>query len=202
MFVINQPWGGRGERLGDIITRLLMRENPRYDVFRACVAFAKAGGMLRLAPALQAFMNRGGHVEMVIGVDEDHTSKQALELVLRYSTAAFVFHNPGATFHPKMYLVEILDEQATVFVGSSNLTVGGLFTNYEANLGVEFDLRMAVERGTYESLLSIFQSATDLTSGNAVRLDAVVLKELVRSKSLADETRPARSSLGGADRRE
>ena len=52
--IINQPWDGRGARMGDWITRLLASDMPRFEIFRACVAFAKASGVLRLAPALQS----------------------------------------------------------------------------------------------------------------------------------------------------
>ncbi len=189
MLVVNQPWGGRGERLGDHIIRLLAQVNPQGKCFRACVAFAKASGVLRLAPALRAFIDQGGHVEFVVGVDEDHTSKQALELLMKYSTATFVFHNPVATFHPKMYMFEISDEQATVFIGSSNLTVGGLFTNYEINVGVELNLGIEAERKIYENLLAVFGNASDVTSGNAKRLDAALLKHLVLTERVADERR-------------
>jgi HKD family nuclease len=195
MLVANQPWGGRGERLGDHIIRLLAQENPRFEVFRACVAFAKASGVLRLAPALRAFMDQGGGVEIVVGVDEDHTSRQALELLTKYSNAVFVFHNPSATFHPKMYMFEIPDEQATVFIGSSNLTAGGLFTNYEINLGVELDLGMEAERQIYESLLAVFGSASDVTSGNAKRLDTALLEDLALTDRVSDETRPVTRRL-------
>ena len=42
--IINQPWDGRGARMGDWITRLLALDMPRFEIFRACVAFAKAAG--------------------------------------------------------------------------------------------------------------------------------------------------------------
>jgi hypothetical protein len=187
--VINQPWDGRGAQMGDYITRLLASETPRFEVFRACVAFAKASGVLRLAPALQRFIGRGGQVEIVVGIDEDITTRQALELIMRYSTAAYVFCNPAATFHPKVYLFEVPDRQAVVFVGSSNLTVGGLYTNYEANLGLEFDLTLPADRQTYGQILSIFANARDVTSGNTLRLDAVTLEQLAQSGAIGDEAR-------------
>lgn len=189
MYVINQPWDGRGQRMGDIIVRLLTQDKPRFEVFRACVAFAKASGILRLAPALQTFTARGGRVEIVVGVDEGITTRQAIELVMKYSTTAYVFNNPAVTFHPKMYLFEIPAKQAVAFIGSSNLTVGGLYTNYEINLGVEFDLTVPADREAYEGILAIFRSISDMTAGNAKRLDAALLKELIRVHKVPDETR-------------
>jgi len=189
MYVINQPWDGHGQQMGDYLIRLLTQGKPRFEIFRACVAFVKASGMLRLAPSLQTFMDRGGIVEVVAGVDEGITTRQALELVMRYSTAAYVFNNPVATFHPKTYLFERDAQRAVAFIGSSNLTVGGLFTNYEANIGLEFDLTVASDRDTYDSILAVFRNAVDATTGNAKRLDSTTLDELIHAHKVADETR-------------
>ncbi len=191
MHIINQPWGGREQRMGDVLTRLLTQDSPRFEVFRACVAFARASGILRLIPALQTFQARGGRVEIVLGVDEGITTRQALELVMKYSTTAYVFNNPVATFHPKLYLFEIPGKQAVAFIGSSNLTVGGLYTNYEANLGIDFDLTAPLERETYENIRAMFANVSDTTTGNAKILNADVLEELIRARRVVDETRPA-----------
>lgn len=195
MYVVNQPWVGHGEQMGAHIIRLLSQDAPRFEVFRACVAYAKASGVLRLAPALRAFVDRGGLVEIVAGVDEGITTRQALELIIKYSTTAYVFNNPAATFHPKVYLFEIPLKRAIVFVGSSNLTVGGLYTNYEASVGVEFDLAAKVDREVYESIHAVFRNASDVATGNARRLDANVLEELIRAHKVADETRSTGSRL-------
>ena len=187
MHVINQPWGGRGQQMGDYLSRLLTQDKPRFEIFRACVAFAKASGLLRLAPALQSFMNRDGQVEIVVGIDENITTQQALELIMQYSSAAYVFNNPMSTFHPKLYLFESPGKRAIAVVGSSNLTVGGLYTNYETNVALEFDLSAAADQKAYESILAIFLNASDIEVGNAKRLDETVLKELIRARRVADE---------------
>jgi hypothetical protein len=135
---------------------------------------------------------------MVIGVDEDITTKQALELVLTYSTVAYVFNNPVSTFHPKVYLFETPKQRAVAFIGSSNLTVGGLFTNYEANVGLEFDLTIASDQAAYAEVLAIFQNATNVTTGNAKRLDQSLLNDLMQVRLVANETRRAQ---GRASRR-
>lgn len=188
MHFINQPWDGSGQRMGDHLEQLLLQEHPQFEIFRACVAFVKASGVLRLAPALQKFIERGGRVEIVAGVDEGVTSRQALELLMKYSTTVYVFNNPVSTFHPKLYLFEIQQKRAVAFLGSSNLTAGGLYTNYEANLGIELDLTVKTDRQLYENILSAFTSFTDLATGNAKKLNVTVLKELTRARKLADET--------------
>ncbi|MCJ7504449.1 MAG: phospholipase D family protein [Acidobacteriia bacterium] len=145
-------------------------------------------------------MRRGGQVEIVAGLDEGITTRQGLELLNRYSTTAYVFMNPAATFHPKVYLFEIPHTRATAFVGSNNLTAGGLYTNYEMSLGVDLDLRTGDDREAYEHILTFFSGATDLTSGNSRRLTADVISDLVRGGRVTDERRPARGPTGHGDR--
>ena len=40
----------------------------------------------------------------------------------------------GENFHPKLYIFEKNDEDITIIIGYSNLSEGGLSTNYEANI--------------------------------------------------------------------
>jgi hypothetical protein len=57
-----------------------------------------------------------------------------------------VVHDPGGrTFHPKLYLVEG-PARATLLVGSSNATAGGLYFNFEASLEAIFELSHAPDR--------------------------------------------------------
>lgn len=61
---------------------------------------------------------------------------QAIEI----ADEPYVFHDrESRTFHPKLYLAE-RSGSASLLVGSSNLTAGGLFSNYEASLEARFDL--------------------------------------------------------------
>jgi HKD family nuclease len=197
MYVINQPWRGRGYQMGDYLIRFLQAEPP-FEVFRASVAFVKASGMLRLVPSLRTFMERGGRVEIVAGIDDGITTRQALELIAKYSTTAYVFNNPMTTFHPKVYLFETFAQRAVAFVGSSNLTVGGLFTNYEANIGLEFDLKVPSDRVAYDSILAAFRNAIDPATGNAIPLNSATLDDLTRANKIPSETR--RASVRLSDR--
>ena len=63
-----------------------------------------------------------------------------LRMAIQLADGPFVFHDRGArTFHPKIYLAQG-PGKAMLLVGSSNLTAGGLYSNYEASLEAEFAL--------------------------------------------------------------
>lgn len=206
MKIINQPWDGAGQRLGDHLNRLL-RETPRFDHVFMVVAFVKKSGLSRLADALREFMDAGGWVGAVIGIDQQGTSTEGLRLLLVCSDEAYVFHNRAfsSTFHPKVYLFERSDEQAVAIVGSGNLTAGGLYTNYETSLLLELDLNHVQDREVYESLRSVYEQATDLTGGMTRSLDEELIAELVRRGMVVSERRalptrrPAAETVEGVE---
>jgi hypothetical protein len=103
-------------------------ELKRLDV---AVAWIKRDGIEGLRPALEAFRGRDGVVRMVVGISLGGTSRQGLLAARQLSDELYVFHDARRTFHPKVYLVSG-DRQARTFVGSHNLTYGGLSWNYEA----------------------------------------------------------------------
>ncbi len=71
---------------------------------------------------------------MIIGISEGGASKQGLELALEMADRVDIFHDPsGRTFHPKVYMLRSTSSNC-LFVGSNNMTAGGLFRNYEAGI--------------------------------------------------------------------
>jgi hypothetical protein len=127
-----------GGSAGPFLARLL--DDPRISSLTIVVAWVRYRGLLRLKDKLIAFRSRGGVVRIIVGVDEGGATRPGLIGVVRMSDEAYVFHDPsGGTFHPKVYLGEG-DQAAVLFVGSSNLTPGGLFVNVEASVATEFQL--------------------------------------------------------------
>jgi hypothetical protein len=100
------------------------------------VAWAKRSGLGRIRDRLKVFQDHGGHVCMVVGVSEGGATSEGLALAMDLSDEAYVFHDPRRTFHPKVYLATG-STQHSLFVGSSNLTAGGLGWNYESSLWLD-----------------------------------------------------------------
>ena len=112
-----------------------------FDRCRIVVAFAKRGGVRRLLPHIEPFRAKGRSVSVVVGVDMRGTSTEALQLLLASVDHAYVTYDPDqrCTFHPKMFLFDG-PKRALAFVGSHNMTAGGLELNYEAGVAVDLDL--------------------------------------------------------------
>ncbi|NTW28878.1 MAG: hypothetical protein HGA39_05880 [Coriobacteriia bacterium] len=133
---LSQPFVA-GEQAGSVLCDLLL--SGRYSSFTAVVAWAKASGLRRISEPLSEYRRAGGYASCFLGVDEGGASVEGLQLAVSLFDEVHVFHDPGSrTFHPKIYLFEEEACQA-VIVGSSNLTRGGLYSNYEASVLVECD---------------------------------------------------------------
>ncbi len=115
------------------------------------VAWAKRGGVEAIRPTLEDFRARGGFVRGVVGISLGGTSKQALLLLRAACDELFVFHEPGRTFHPKVYLT-FGDRRARTLVGSNNLTSGGLSRNYEAAVVSDLDLDDPADQVYFDSV--------------------------------------------------
>lgn len=141
MFEIHsQPGSGFfGKRL---IAELERGAYKHYNRLLILVAYARTSGVLRLKPALDNFIAAGGKVEVSIGVGQGNTSYEALAELLKLDLSLTVYHdkNLAQTFHPKVYLLSRAGQHAWVSVGSSNLTAGGHYSNYEINVLASFDL--------------------------------------------------------------
>lgn len=113
-----------------------------YQRFRFLVAFARWSGLNLLDAELQSFATRRGTaIEGAVGVDLGGTTVEALTYLAGLPSATIkVFRsgNPAMVFHPKVYIFEGATTWRAI-VGSSNLSMGGLFSNAEASLIVDGD---------------------------------------------------------------
>lgn len=130
-----------GSQLGKLFLDELANHKPPTAVIIVS-AFVARATVHRLKSRLHELHAAGTKVRLVIGVDMGGTSKEVLEELCSWSPIeVFVFKNKkvGVTFHPKIYVVE-RDHEAHLFVGSNNLTDGGLFKNYEGAVRLSYAL--------------------------------------------------------------
>ena len=73
-----------------------------------------------------------GSVKAIVGIAFNHTHPDAIEWFRDIGADIRVFKDDAGLFHPKVYLFR--DRQRySLFIGSSNLTYGGFYTNCETN---------------------------------------------------------------------
>lgn len=134
MELMNQPFNGQ---LGNRLIELL--DSSDYHTLNIVVAFAKNSGVLRIKDAFERFREKGGIVNIYVGVDMGGTSYEALTALLLHTDSLNVVHSEGSqTFHPKIYQFSGKDK-GLIVVGSHNLTAGGLWTNFESSVLIPLD---------------------------------------------------------------
>lgn len=107
---------------------------------RVHVAWARDEGMYLLNSAIEPHVD---DVNLLVGINQRGTTAEALLRALASGFEVRLFYkHPSQTFHPKLYRFDggaAGEGSKTLIVGSSNLTRGGLTTNYEANLVLQYD---------------------------------------------------------------
>lgn len=173
-------------RLGDLLREELARD---WTDFRAAVAFVKSSGVRHLAEPLANF-SRKGRIDLVVGIDHGGTSYEGLrDLMASVGSGGrvSVFHNTlPFTFHPKVYVFKSA-KAAEVFIGSGNLTEGGLFTNYEVGTRVRLDLTKADQAAFLRDVDGLLDEWTEPTSGTVLVLNETVLAILRDSGLIPEE---------------
>lgn len=187
MKLISQPLDNKTEE--ELIKYLSNSEEGNFDFFYMIVAYVKKSGVDRLRASIEEFRKRGGKVFASVGIDQNNTTIQGLRAILEVCDESWIFHNESitSTFHPKVYLFEKENEKGVGIIGSSNLTVGGLSTNYEVNYVIEFNLKTSSERESFEELkkaFAFYSAPSDLCK----RLDSNLIESL-SEQYLGDESK-------------
>lgn len=181
-------------QLGIEISNLLEARPLR----RMCLVSAFVGlrAILRLRDAIIEQKDNGADVVIIVGIDLGGTTKEVLEELLRWGCKVFVAHNavPRATFHPKCYIFEG-EDSAVAFVGSNNLTDGGMYSNYEVAAEYSFDL--PVDAGAYDDFLQKLSPITSPAEEIMQELTADLINALVRRNQI-----PTQEEIGELRKRQ
>jgi HKD family nuclease len=110
------------------------------EEIKVAVAFVSRRGFEMIRPQIEDALRLGATLEFLVGLDMNVTEPgvlyeiQALSNVFdNVSLYCYVSAKGNVIYHPKMYLLRS-GNGATVIIGSSNLTQGGLKGNVEANV--------------------------------------------------------------------
>lgn len=188
--IINQPYD---KKLG--IEFIETIERGVYDQLTIMVAYAKLSGVNRLFPYIDKFHRNGGKVRFVIGIDQQHTTYDALVQLSKLSDKLHIFHSEklSQTFHIKCYWLSGKND-CWCAIGSNNLTSGGLFSNYElstiyhtyGNEALSTNAELDAIYSTYANSNSACCHEADPTFLNQLLNDNYVIKEIDQRKALAE----------------
>lgn len=166
---------------GDVLNKGLME--PDYNSFAAFVAFVSVDGVKQLEEGFRHFTESGGSIRLYVGVDLHGTSKEALELLLGMDfIQTFIVYSPNRiVYHPKIYSFEGNDKNM-VMVGSSNLTVSGLYQNIEASLCITSDEDDDQDKSLISDIYDYYNSLLTNSSTYCQPLSADIIDLLCKNK--------------------
>ena len=117
--------------------------DKRNTSFRALVAYLSWPGLDTIYEELEDFYEtKDAQLKMVIGIGNSTSEIDVLrylkERMPKGSFKVFNASNINYTFHPKIYYFDKKDS-LTVYIGSSNLSLGGISINSECSIKLEID---------------------------------------------------------------
>lgn len=159
----------------------------RFDSFIGLTAFASIAGVKRLVPFIKDAKARFKTIRFYIGVDDNGTSKEALQCLIDNEIDTYIFHTQSAMiFHPKLYIFEG-STWDRVIIGSSNLTHSGLFVNVEASVSMDFRPDDKQGKKFLKQLNNYFKTLLNLTDSNVEKLSSELLDTLCKTGLIRDE---------------
>lgn len=174
--------------IGNYLISYLNRND--FHSFTAICAFASEAGIFGLSQhilnAKQNFQTPK-KITIVVGVDQQGTSKEALEEIKNLNVESYIFYQSETPiFHPKIYLFEG-NQNTKLIVGSSNLTGTGLFINVEGSFLVEFDNSDQEGMTLLNELKTYYQNLFNLTDPNLFQISDTVIADFVSKGIVPDE---------------
>ncbi|WP_170304293.1 phospholipase D-like domain-containing protein [Duganella radicis] len=151
------------------------------------VAFARTQGVQAIYQAIAA---AGPKASVFVGIRNDITSYQALELLLSAGVNVYAVDTGSRStiFHPKIFIIRH-GKQAGIVAGSANLTFGGLHNNIEASSLISLNLADAEDQRFYADACGAFQTMVAGFPDHVIPVtDAATVKALFDTGRLSDET--------------
>lgn len=188
MHLINQPLN---ETMGSFIISNL---NSGYNKFSFIVAYAKFSGVRHLLDSINTFKSNGGQVVGIIGIDQYNTSIEAVQTLFNICDELYIYHseNLNQTFHPKVYFFES-DNSIWISSGSSNMTSGGLFTNYETNIYHQIDSTNNDFSNISCDIHRLFDSYSNTENNCCLRVTEDIITSLIDNRYIYSEQQIART---------
>lgn len=146
------------------------------DKISIAVAFLESSGVATIRQSIEETKKNKASISIITGLDFGITAPEALQELRNLDVECNIIRNEN--FHPKLYIFERGNE-ATVIIGSSNLSKGGLSTNYEANLILSGNI-------SESPINEVFEYFSYLYSKSAL-LDDKIIELYSKRKNLSDE---------------
>lgn len=158
-----------------------------FSKFACLSAFASLKGVTGIGDAIEQSKTHIKTFSVIVGIDLEGTSKEALEALLKLNIRATVYYTSSPIiFHPKVYVFEG-DDKTRLIVGSSNITMRGLFQNVEVSLKVDFEKPDPDGEELLKQAKSYLNPFFDGTIGNLQKLTPELINQLLENELIPTE---------------
>lgn len=153
--------------------------SDRFNRFFGMSAFASVAGVRVLSEHILRAKASFESLSLIVGVDQEGTSREALNELLTLDIGTYVFYQKEPPiFHPKIYLFEGSNDRSLI-VGSSNLTARGIFENVESSVLIEFNREDQAGNEFLTELKSYYSGLFNLNDPNLFRLTSDLISRFV-----------------------
>lgn len=162
--------------------------DAEYNKFSCLVAFASLPGIDGISEAVKNSKQHIKQFRVVVGIDQNGTSKEALEALLKLEVGTSIYYTKSRIiFHPKIYLFEG-DKKGRIILGSSNLTLKGLCQNIEGSLVIDFIKSDKDCEKLLKQIYDYFESFFNGENKNIYKLTTNCIKKLLEFRIIPDES--------------
>lgn len=181
--IIQGPPGS--ETVGEVLQTSF--SDPSFTGLSVMVAFASEAGVDVLRTLLESAVGHLSGVRLAVGVDQGGTSREALLALLNLGIEVRIYYSTSRTiYHPKVYLFSGATHVRAV-IGSSNLTVPGLFQNAEAAIVLDLSSTDPLAAQIAQAVDAFFDPGNHDWADNQQRLSVEVIDLLSTANILPDE---------------
>jgi HKD family nuclease len=172
--------------VGNHLLNLLSQKD--FHTFTGISAFASEAGVVGIADHIETAKKNFKRLNLIVGIDEEGTSKEALYEINNLQINSFIFYQEEPPiFHPKVYLFEG-NEETKLILGSSNLTARGLFGNVESSLLVEFPNNDEEGKRLLAELKDYYNGLFNFTDPNLFKISEATIQEFIAKGIVPNET--------------
>lgn len=172
--------------VGNHLMKFLASKN--FESFFGISAFASEAGVIGLGEYINNAKNNFKSLTLIVGVDQEGTSKEALREILELNINGYIFYQKEPPiFHPKIYLFEGKKETKLI-LGSSNLTARGLFGNVESSLLIEFPSTDLDGKKVIADLKNYYNGLFNLNDPNLFKISTKVIEDFILKGIVPNES--------------
>lgn len=183
---LGQGLNSSGKSVGSVLINSF--SDAEFNKFSCLVAFASKTGIDGISEAVKSSKQHIKQFRVVVGIDQNGTSKEALEALLKLEVGTSVYYTIShIIFHPKIYLFEG-KKKCLIILGSSNLTERGLCQNIEGSLIIDVVKPDKEGEKLLKQIYDYFESFFEGENKNIHELTQELIKKLLEFGKIPDES--------------